>query len=427
MRFHSGRIYAFPIFILMLAILSVLPAVVSAQGVAKPTTHAVTVPRVSWIDKDTGHRVIQLTPEKNSRGLYFNENAFTPDGNEMIYRVEESIYVLNLTTHKTRQLVAGPVNDIVVGHKSPTVYFMRPNDTSLYAAGVDNGQISKVTDLPARASISTLSADETLAAGTYTEVEVPEFPIDPTLKVSSVKAAKMDARLEAHIPMVLFTVNLQTAEVKTVLHSTDWLSHLQFSPTDPTLLMYCHEGLWWKVDRIWTIRTDGRQNQLIHTRTVDNEAAGHEFWDADGVTIWYDLQIPHGANFYVASYNTATGERRWYHVDRDAWSIHYNAASDDSIFCGDGGDYSQVAKSKNGQWIELFTPILDPHTPRVDRKDLIETGAFEAQHLANMAKHQYTIEPNVRFSPDHKLVIYTSNVLGSNYVFAVEVNKTASQ
>jgi oligogalacturonide lyase len=40
--------------------------------------------------------------------------------------------------------------------------------------------------------------------------------------------------------------------------ATDWLNHVQFSPTDPTLMMFCHEGPWHKVDRIWTIRTDGR-------------------------------------------------------------------------------------------------------------------------------------------------------------------------
>jgi oligogalacturonide lyase len=397
----------------------------SAQGVTNPTTVAITTPRVSWIDSDTGHRVIQLTSEKDSRGLYFNENAFTPDGREMIYRVGPSIYVLNLATHNTRMLVSGQVDSLVVGHKTPTVYFMRPGNTGLYAVGVDNGKIVKVADLPARATISTLNADETLAAGAYTEIDLPPHPLDPNVK--SPKAAQMEARLAAHIPMVLFTVGLQTAEVKTLLHSTDWLSHLQFSLKDPTLLMYCHEGMWWKVDRIWTIRTDGTQNQLIHARTVDYEVAGHEFWDADGVTIWYDLQVPHGGNFYVASYNTATRERRWYHVDRDAWSIHYNAAQDDSIFCGDGGDYGQVARTNNGQWIELFTPSLDPPPSGVDQTGLVKTGVFRAEHLANMAKHIYKTEPNVRFSPDHKLVIFTSNVLGANYVFAVEVNKGNSQ
>jgi oligogalacturonide lyase len=382
---------------------------------------------VSWIDEDTGHRVIQLTPEKDSRGLYFNENAFTDGGKMMVYFVGQSVYVLNLESHRARPLVPGPVDSLAVARKTPVVYFMRPRDTGLYVAKVDNGQIVKVADLPPRATISTLNADETLVAGTYTEIDVPQHPVDPNLKASSVRATQMDARLADHVPMVLFTVNLKTAEVKTVLHSTDWLNHVQFSPKDPTLLMYCHEGLWWKVDRIWTIRTDGTQNQLIHARTVDNEVAGHEFWDADGVTIWYDLQIPHGANFYVASYNTTTRERRWYHMDRDAWSIHYNSAADDSIFCGDGGDRTQVAKSKNGQWIELFTPSLDPPPTGVDQTGMVETGAFQAEHLANMAKHNYKIEPNVRFSPDNKLVIFTSTVLGDTYVFAVEVAKASKQ
>jgi oligogalacturonide lyase len=40
-----------------------------------------------------------------------------------------------------------------------------------------------------------------------------------------------------------------------------------------------------------------------------------------------------------------------------------------------------------------------------------------------MLKHNYKLEPNVRFSPDSKLVIFTSNMFGPSYVFAVEVNK----
>jgi oligogalacturonide lyase len=238
----------------------------------------------------------------------------------------------------------------------------------------------------------------------------------------------MDARLAAHIPMVLFTVDLKTGEVHTVIESTDWLSHVQFSPKDAHLLMYCHEGLWWKVDRIWTIRTDGSHNDLIHKRTMDGEIAGHEFWDADGVTIWYDLQIPRGQNFYLASYNTDTGARKWYALGRDAWSIHFNATSDDTLFCGDGGDYSQVAKSRNGQWIELFTPY-DSELPGDDpqnKTSLVQSGFLLPEHLVNMSKQNYTLEPNVRFSPDKKWVIFTSNTSGPSYVFAVEVAKATS-
>lgn len=392
-----------------------------AQSTAAPT------PPYSWVDPATNHRVIQLTAEPNSKGLYFNENAFTPDGTQMIYTASQSIYVLNLATYQSKQLVAGPVHDIVVGHKSPTVYFMKPNDTALYAVGVSTGQVVKVVDLPENAAVSSLNADETLAAGVYIEgngFDKLKHPPDPNLKPSSIRATAMDERLAAHLPMVLFTLNLKTGEVRTVLKSTDWINHVQFSPKEPYLLMYCHEGLWYKVDRIWTVHTDGSHNQLIHQRTVNGEIAGHEFWDADGITIWYDLQIPRGQNFYLASFNTDTGARKWYSVERDAWSIHYNATPDDKLFCGDGGDYSQVAKSKNGQWIELFSPRQSPVPTEIDQTNLVQSGFMVSKHLVNMGQHNYTLEPNVRFSPDKKWVIFNGNMTGTSYVYAVEVATT---
>ena len=49
------------------------------------------------------------------------------------------------------------------------------------------------------------------------------------------KEVTLHNRLAQHIPMALFTLNTKTGEVKTILHSTDWLNHFQFSPTDPDL------------------------------------------------------------------------------------------------------------------------------------------------------------------------------------------------
>jgi oligogalacturonide lyase len=365
-----------------------------------------------------------LTTEPNSKGLYFTDNAFTPDGTQMIYVASQSIYALDMTTYKSRKLVAGPVDDVVVGRKSPIVYFMRTGDTSLYAVGVNTGRLLKLTDLPKGATISTLNSDETLAAGTSSDVEPPKHP-----EHADHRATLIDDRLADHVPMTLFTVNLTTAQVNPILHSTDWLNHPQFSPTDPTLLMYCHEGPWQKVDRIWTIRADGSNNKLIHQRTVNGEIAGHEFWDADGVTIWYDLQIPRGQNFYLASYNTVTGARTWYSVDRDAWSIHYAVTPSHLLMAGDGAGEGNISRSKNARWINLFTPNQSLVPTEIDQTKLVQSGFLATEHLANMAHHNYSeIEPNVRFSPDHKLVIFTStmsgpNVLGPSYIFAVEVAK----
>lgn len=403
----------------------------AAAPAGPPTTAPAALPPLTWIDPDTGHRIHRLTSEPNSTGFYFNVNAYTPDGKEMVYSAPDGIHVLELATGKTRMVVPGDVKAIVVGHKTPTVFFSKTGERAIYSANVDTGEVKKLAGLPDRGAVSSINADETLGSGTYIEGNAgqdyganrinPPGQSGPLVQPLN-KAQMMEERLAAHLPLVLFTIDLQTGKQTTLLHSTDWINHQLFSPVDPTLLMYCHEGPWQKVDRIWNIHADGTDNQLIHKRTMAMEIAGHEFWGIDGKTIWYDLQIPKGEDFFLAGYNLDTGLRRWYHLQRNEWSIHFNVTKDESLFCGDGGDPGQVAKAPDGEWIELFHPQLLP-VSGINDKDMIQPGVFHSEHLVNMSKHDYRLEPNVRFSPDNKMVIFTSNMFGPSYVFGVEVAK----
>ena len=389
-------------------------------------------PPKTWIDPDTGHRVIRLTEEPGSASLYFNDNAYTANHKEMVYTTPNGISVLDLATFETRPVVQGRVAIVAAGQKTQCVYYVKFADHALYATDVDTGKTRKIAALPPHGSVSTINADETLAAGTYIEGAIPSFllPAKPAagqmhpLDQPRNKGEMMERTLAAHLPRVLFTINLQTGERKEILHSTDWLNHLLFSPTDPTLLMYCHEGPWHKVDRIWTIHTDGSRYTLIHKRTMEMEIAGHEFWSWDGKTIWYDLQTPRGEDFWLAGYRVDTGERMQYHMQRNEWSIHFNVSSDGRLFCGDGGDPGQVAHAPDGEWIYLFRPQLIQNTG-VSAPGLIRPGVLHSERLVNMSKHNYRLEPNVRFTPDSKWVIFRSNLFGPTYVFAVEVAKAA--
>jgi oligogalacturonide lyase len=271
--------------------------------------------------------------------------------------------------------------------------------------------------------IDSINADETLAAGTY---EDKSGPARPPLPKTDSKGAMMEARLASRTPLVLFTINLQNGKVTELLHSTDWVNHLLFSPTDPTLLMYCHEGPWQKVDRIWTIRTDGSQNTLIHKRTMAMEIAGHEWWGQDGKTVWYDWQYPKGEVFYVAGLNLETGKRTAYHMERNDWSIHFNSTRDLELFAGDGGDPGQVAKAPDGEWIVLLRPQKTMAPGAADEAGFWQGGAFKGERLVNMGAHNYHLEPNVRFSPDKKLVVFRTNMFGAGYVLGVEVDKAAA-
>jgi oligogalacturonide lyase len=385
-------------------------------------------PPRTWVDPDSGHRVVRLTDEPGSASLYFNQNAYTPDGKEMVFTTPEGISVLDLATHKTRPVAQGPLRVMVAGHKTNSVFYVK-NRSELYVTNVDTGATRKIATLPGRNSISvsTVNADESLLAGTYIENDGTDYNAGrpngpPTLEQPLNKGQMMEQTLAAHLPRALFTVSAETGELRVIHRSTDWLNHLEFSPTDPTLLMFCHEGPWHKVDRIWTIRTDGTHATLIHHRTMEMEIAGHEFWSQDGKTIWYDLQTPRGEDFWVAGYNVETGHRTWYHLQRNEWSIHFNVTSDGKLFCGDGGDPGQVAHAPDGEWIYLFRPELIANRG-TEGKDLIQPGVFHAEKLVNMSKHNYRLEPNVSFTPDQKWVVFRSNIFGPTYVFAVEVEK----
>lgn len=382
-----------------------------------------------WIDPDTGHRVIRLSDEPGSQSLYFHQNAYTPDGERLVITTPTGLSTINLKTHAIEKVVEGRVNLLATGRRTGLAYYVR--DRTIYAVDLKTRATKEIVKLPPKGMVTNINSDETLFVGAITEGEppMPQRPAGPNGDSYPGKGAWMERRLAARVPMQLFTLNAKTGEVKTIHRSTDWLNHIQFSPADPTLIMFCHEGPWHKVDRTWIIRTDGTGLKQIHPRTMNMEIAGHEFFGADGKMIWYDLQTPRSEVFWLAGYNVQTGERTWYHLERSEWSVHYNVSPDGKLFAGDGGGPDSVAAPGNGQWIYLFRPEMVPDRTDgalANAKELIKPGVFKAEKLVNLSKHNYGLEPNVTFTPDMKWLVFRSNMLGPTHVFAVEIERAAN-
>jgi len=412
-----------------------------AADVAAPTPNQpADLPR-EWVDPDTGHRVVRLSDEDNTQSLYFHQNPYTPDGTRLVVTVPDGLATINLSTREIRKFPLGlaPIqridthddtpadarlSHIVVGRKTATVFFTKGAD--ILAANLDTGATRKIGTLPEELRYGagfTVNADETLLAGSGNAAPGPMGAIGPAWTGNQ----GLPQRLAAIVPMVLYTVDLKTGAVTKFFHAEqDWLNHVQFSPMDPGLLMYCHEGPWEKVDRVWQIRVDGGEPRLIHTRTMNNEIAGHEFWGADGKSVWYDLQTPKSQFFWVGGLNLATGRRVRYSLPKNEWSVHYNVSPDGKLFAGDGGGPNSVAKGDNGQWIYLFTPDTSAPTTIKAGADDVTVYNFKAERLVSLAKHDYGLEPNVSFTPDMKQIIFRSNLLGAAHgaqVFAVDLAK----
>jgi oligogalacturonide lyase len=409
-------------------------------------------PPKEWVDKDTGHRVVRLTDEPYSQSLYFNYPAYTPDGKKMAFFSPTGIYQLDLESRASEQILPAIStienqkvrnNLVQVGLKTGRFFITRTvmRDADAQGAGgavtQDRGSAERsvwwidpatreehlIGKLPPNHNLATVNCDETMLCGAVTYLDGRGGAATQPVRAAPGQRINLGARWSQHLPMALLTMNALTGELKTFNPSNDWDNHFLCSPTDPNVLMYCHEGPWQNNDRIWTINLNGSNLKKVHARTMINEIWGHEFWSADGTTSWYQLYYPRGDrdSSWIAGTNLKTGAETWYHLEPDAGSIHVNISPDGRMFCGDGNN--------SCPWIFIHIPTLARNmavSEAYDTKGLIQPGTIHSERLVNMSNHQYQLEPNPRFTPDMKWVIFRSNMFGPSYVFAVEVAKAGS-
>ncbi len=393
---------------------------VTAQQVPVMETGGQQMPN-EWIDKDTGHKVFKLTRrEGRNSSFYFHNNPFI--GNEMVFCGGDKpfqgddmtafsgpadrlqMYAVDLKTLDIRQLTHEPFN-VKTEIVCPATHeiFYQHHDT-VFALNTDKLTRRIITVMPEalRGGIVTVNADGTMLAGKLDDPEERKI-----LREHPKKSDFFNLIFNARLKKTLFTIDTRNGVVDTIYSERAWLNHLQFSPTDPTLLMFCHEGPWHEVDRIWTIDVVKRgKPQLIHKRTMHREIAGHEWWGADGKHIYFDLQKPRGETFFVGKTNVYTGEEQDYELQRHEWSVHFVSSWDETILAGDGGSKTSVAHSPEGQWIYKFE---------------YDGSKFKTTRLVNMKNHDYKLEPNIHFSPDQRWVIFRANFEGTENVYAVEL------
>jgi oligogalacturonide lyase len=400
-----------------------------------------------WVDPDTGHRIIRLSEQPGSRTLYFHDNSYTPQGDKLIFSTPGGVGMvdiakLGIDPPKMEILTQG--SGSIMARQSREVYVSRGGGRGargqgamVYAVNVDTKQERQIP----HAINTIINCDETFnmvvvtgpaaldptgsttrpATRPYVSQLQRMFPgkrledLTPQQQYSVKKEESLAGRALNPQPGAFTFINLKTGERKTTGYQYGNLDHQQWSPTDPNILLYAHEGTWHEVDRTWTIHSDGSNMKLMHHRTMDMEINGHEWWSFDGKTVWYDLQTPRSIDFWIAGVNVDTGIETRYHIQQDSWGIHFNSSRDNTLFADDGGDPSQVAYSNDGMWINLFHVQPD--------------GTVTREKLVNTSKHNYVtgqggIEPNVSITPDKKWVIFTCNSYGGNQVYAVEVTKT---
>lgn len=381
------------------------------------------MPGQDGIDPATGHRVLLLSRRPGSNEtLYFHQNPFTETGDKMVFigntEKGRNAFTVDLKTFEVQQVTDLPVGLEVVAARRRELFYL--SGETVYATHLDTRVTREIARVPASYQHGrglSLNADETLLAGCFCQGEETYYQKMP-------REEWIQALFRDKLPNAIYTIQIETGEVQEFYREDEWLGHVQFSPTDPELLEFCHEGPERELDRMWTIRTTETQAHNVYEKTFSRELVTHEFWDPSGAAIWFDLQVPRWLSrkirpleqvlfpsTYLARIDLETGKTQRFPLKVQHYCWHYNVSPDGRLLCGDGeGRSFRVCPS--GRWIYLFRP---------------NGNRLKVERLCSMKGHSYKIAPNAHFTPDGQWVVFQSDTSGTSQVYAVQIARSGNK
>jgi len=358
--------------------------------------------RETYDDPHTGATVHRLTTRADSRDrhLYFTADGWFDGGEKLLLRCvrngRANLFACDLETGELVQLT-----DLPGGVGRPTrvadgeTFFGYSADPERYdsdaivALDVETLELRTVVEKPAGYEDYGFGVDDVLADDEGLLVSLGE----------RTDAEGHEATRASYPHCAVFTVPTDGGDPTLVHEEEHWISHVNASPTDPTLFTYCHEGPWDNVDNRIHVCDLGTDERYRLRETGADEAVGHEFWLADGETVGY-----HGWRGSREDPESFFGTVRYDDTDRRETPIpvratHCHAQERDRFVCD--GDTSL------------------PHLLLFDVDE--EGGTAGPRVLATHAWDADSPHPHARMSPDGETVAFDADPTGDADVFLAEV------
>lgn len=323
----------------------------------------------TFTDERTGRTIKQLTSTGNNVHMYFTENSFVNSKNEIIFQSdrasgkdraphqdpEYSIFRMDLDTGVVEQIS----DDIV---KSPHAVTKTPDGQLIaYSTGnqvkvlnLETGENRVVYEEHGNfeiASVPSIAANRRYVAFCRNEVS------DDPIHYHGANYAGFKERFYAIKDGRITLAYIDGSGWFDVFKDTHQVGHFQFSPVDPTLGMFCHEGPWNLVtQRIWFLDFISREVRPCF-RQAEQDSIGHEFWTQDG-NLFFDNRGP-GHDGTITSHRTqavvtevAVNENTMTpfvglvdpqgnlvrRLDMPFYCNHYHANPDNTLLVGDDVD-----------------------------------------------------------------------------------------
>lgn len=362
-------------------------------------------------DPKTGARVRRLTGDGSSNvHPYFTSWGFVGEGTDNAILISNRSgryqwYLLNIPAGRLTQLTAGEKispNQGCVARNGRLFYFAGPALHVIKTDTLEDRELYRVPEgfIPA---LPTCSDDGRYVAFAYCQ--------ETKLSTETGKIyATMHERYYQHPNSVVMRIDAETGEAKAAWGEPNWISHTLIHPTQPNLILFCHEGGGTCVgQRMWIV--DLNQMQMRKATALypqkPGESCVHEYFTRQGdVGFQYTLEREGKIEEYNAYIRTDGSWVRQY-LFSGPRPGHIQSNSDNSLVIGDRAYLSPEDKD-GGNYLGLMTHVGG----RVQMRRL----AWHGTSWKTQASHGHP-----SFSPDDKWVLYNSDEGKCDNVYMVEV------
>jgi len=251
-------------------------------------------------DEKTGRTIKQLTSTGNNVHMYFTENSFVKGKNEIIFQSDRasgedkaphedpaySIYRMNLDTGVIEQLSDDVVRSASAVTKTPDAeliaYTTKDQVKTLDMTTGETCTIYTETGAFQMASVPSIAANRRYVAFCRNET------VDVAIHYHGANYSGFKERYYAIKDGRITLAYIDGSGSFDVFKDTHQVGHFQFSPIDPTVGSFCHEGPWNLVtQRMWLLDFISHEAKPAF-RQAEQDSIGHEFWTQDGYLFFDD-------------------------------------------------------------------------------------------------------------------------------------------
>lgn len=364
----------------------------------------------TYRDKYTGVEVTRLTDGvRDSIHPYFTRNSMDEDGEKLLCVSNRTgwwqLYLINLKDMTMMQLTDDAnVRGGCLSYDGRKAYYwdgriLKSVDTETFES-----EILYIVPENFNPVDLSISRDNRYLAFGYCEM----------INLSTVKGRIYSGMLEylyRRPRSVVLRFDLAKEEVLPLWGECEWISHININPVNPDEVMFCHEGPWHLVQRLWIVRASTHEVYPLLPTKRYVERAGHEFFTARGRVVAQFARRATPTSTEWVSYdvflNTDGSGIKMFRYPYIA-PAHIKSRDDEKVSVGDKA-YPDPSFSEGDSFIALI--IYEGEEAIVKPLCKHETSWL------NQNSHPHPI-----FTPDYKSVIFTSDREGVCNIYLAHID-----